>query len=488
MAARPDDPGRGLAFVLDGAVVVGPQRPEDLAHRPDRPLAVAVRRDAVADGQIGKHDQPLRDAAQLDRVVGQALQQRRHVGVHHGEPLADLVPHPCRHASSLPHQPDQHSPHDRSGHPNRSRSPRGSGMRSVDLRTRRGADVRPVDAAAFFDDELPAASPGTARSPSPVPASSGVRPFAIEVDGAGVDAAPRRRRRPARRRRRADDAAAVVRLDDDGLHDLVNDLRTPMGFFTGGDLDMPTGRLEDFLDWWVVLRSLLDGRPVHTRRRRRLRRPGRRAARPAPLVPHRRRPRRDGATSSPRPASSTSPGVFTEDEMAAVSADMDAAAAGYAPGDGRSWWARTADGDDRLVRMQYFQEHSPTTAGAARRRPPARASAGSPPTATEPGKPGANAQPRRGAGEADRHRRGHLRRARGTRTAASAATPTGAARSPSASRSPAPTPSRVSCASSPARTGRSSSRRSSGAASTCPSSTCRPAPATSPCTSAARCT
>ena len=44
----------------------------------------------------------------------------------------------------------------------------------------------------------------------------------------------------------------------------MHDVRTPMGFFTGGDLDLPPGRLEDTLDWWVVLRSLLDERPVHT--------------------------------------------------------------------------------------------------------------------------------------------------------------------------------------------------------------------------------
>ena len=28
---------------------------------------------------------------------------------------------------------------------------------------------------------------------------------------------------------------------------------------------MARGNLGDFLDWWVVLRSLIDGRPVHTR-------------------------------------------------------------------------------------------------------------------------------------------------------------------------------------------------------------------------------
>jgi hypothetical protein len=56
-------------------------------------------------------------------------------------------------------------------------------------------------------------------------------------------------------------------------------------------------------------------------------------------------------------------GVFNADEMAQVSADMDIAAPAYAPDDGRSWWARTADGTNRLVRMQGFDHHSATTAG-----------------------------------------------------------------------------------------------------------------------------
>ena len=66
-------------------------------------------------------------------------------------------------------------------------------------------------------------------------------------------------------------------------------------------------------------------------------------------------------------------GVFTEDEMAAVSADMDRAAPTYAPGDGRSWWARTDDGVDRLVRMQGFDAMSDTAAVARRRRAPGSA-------------------------------------------------------------------------------------------------------------------
>ena len=54
--------------------------------------------------------------------------------------------------------------------------------------------------------------------------------------------------------------------------------------------------------------------------------------------------------------------VFTTDEMAQVSADMDAALPRYHDGDGRSWWATTADGEERAVRLPRFQEESPATA------------------------------------------------------------------------------------------------------------------------------
>ena len=54
--------------------------------------------------------------------------------------------------------------------------------------------------------------------------------------------------------------------------------------------------------------------------------------------------------------------VFTTDEMAQISSDMDAALPRYHDGDGRSWWATTADGEARAVRLQRFQEESPATA------------------------------------------------------------------------------------------------------------------------------
>ena len=230
-------------------------------------------------------------------------------------------------------------------------------MISVDVRTRTANDVRSVDPSRFFGDELPGLLREHAGLAAPGAAELGVRPLAFDVDGqawtlsfdedfaiAEGDAA----------------ATAIVRLDGEGLDDLVNDLRTPMGFFTGGDLDMPRGRLEDFLDWWVVLRSVLDGRPVHT-------------AGAVTFVD------RDGAAldlqrafhldDEPEAIGSFLAeagfvhleNVFTEDEMRAVSEEMDAAMPDYAPGDNRSWWATTEDGTQRLVRMQYFHTASPTT-------------------------------------------------------------------------------------------------------------------------------
>jgi hypothetical protein len=230
---------------------------------------------------------------------------------------------------------------------------------SVDVRTRTAADVRSVDPAAFFSHELPALIADRARLALSGARELGVRPLALRIgdeawtlslDGDGFsisegDAS----------------AATLVRLTAEDLDDIVNDLRTPVGLFTGGELDLPRGRLEDFLDWWVVLRSLIDGRPVHTTGAVQfVDRDG------SPLALDRSfRPDDDPADIGVFLAEAGFvhlEGVFEPDEMQAVSDEMDAAMPDYAPGDRRSWWARTVDGDERLVRMQYFHEASPTTA------------------------------------------------------------------------------------------------------------------------------
>jgi Phytanoyl-CoA dioxygenase (PhyH) len=111
------------------------------------------------------------------------------------------------------------------------------------------------------------------------------------------------------------------------------------------------------LDWWVLIRAALDGTTPYV--------PGDRLDREMAAADDLRRTfRPDDPPAAMRAFLERAgylhvSGVFDPGEMAAVSADMDAAAPGYRRGDGRSWWAETADGQERLVRMLRFDEVSP---------------------------------------------------------------------------------------------------------------------------------
>jgi hypothetical protein len=232
-------------------------------------------------------------------------------------------------------------------------------MVSVDVRTRTASDVRAVDPTEFFEVDLPHLLGARERLAAPGARELAPRSLAFDVDGSSWTLAFDGTRFSVTPGNEA--AIALVRLEPPALADLVNDLVTPMTFFTAGELDMPRGRLDDFLDWWVVLRSLIDARLVHTR---------------GAVAFH----DRDGAPLDLgrvfEPGDDPDDvahflteagylhvaGVFDPDEMKAVSAEMDAAAHRYERDDGRSWWAHTRDGADRLVRMQYFHEESPRLA------------------------------------------------------------------------------------------------------------------------------
>jgi len=229
---------------------------------------------------------------------------------------------------------------------------------TLDWRSRYDADVRTVDVADFFEVELPQLAAERSDLAVPGALELGVTPLTFETPvGAWTISI-------------ADDAVriaggsgdgAVVRLDQDEVTDVVHDRRTPMTLLTAGTLDMPRGDLGDFLDWWVVLRSLIDGRRVHT-------------AGAVDFTASDGRPLdlRRSFTADDDPADMLHflaeagylhlSEVFTEQEMQHVSDEMDAAIPRYAPDDGRSWWATTANGERRLVRLQWFEEQSPTTA------------------------------------------------------------------------------------------------------------------------------
>ncbi len=52
-------------------------------------------------------------------------------------------------------------------------------------------------------------------------------------------------------------------------------------------------------------------------------------------------------------------GVFDDDEIAELSAETERLRAAALPDDGRSWWARTSDGEERCCRLNYANEGSP---------------------------------------------------------------------------------------------------------------------------------
>lgn len=230
-------------------------------------------------------------------------------------------------------------------------------MISLDFRTRSDDEVLAVDIVDFMERQLRELAAYRSELAVPGALELGARPFTIETPAGAwtlsID--------DVVRIERGSRGEGLVRLDADDLTDLIYDLRTPMTFFTAGCLEMPRGRLRDFLDWWVILRSLLDGRPVHTAGSVDFCYPD-----GDPLDLHSSFSSGDDETEMAQFLAEAGylhvAGVFTEEEMAQVSADMDDALPHYGPDDGRSWWARTADGERRPVRLQWFQEHSPTTA------------------------------------------------------------------------------------------------------------------------------
>jgi hypothetical protein len=227
---------------------------------------------------------------------------------------------------------------------------------TVDLRTRADGRIDPVDATRLFDGLLPEAF--EARPDAVTTPTRALRTLIVDVADDSwtltvVDGAARVVRgatEPAGGERRA-----RVRLTPQQAADLAVDQVSPIGLMTAGELDMPEGRIGHLLDWWLVLRAALDDDRVVAASEVEVASDLGRTFRidddPAELRAH----LEDAGYLHLR-------GVFDQGEMDRISADMDEARAAYAPDDGRSWWAGTADGTRQLVRMQAFDEHSPTAA------------------------------------------------------------------------------------------------------------------------------
>jgi ectoine hydroxylase-related dioxygenase (phytanoyl-CoA dioxygenase family) len=225
---------------------------------------------------------------------------------------------------------------------------------SVDFRTRRDDDPQTVTATEFFDEYLPTRF----VTETDIVASTerlDLRPVAVCVEDrtwivwreTGLQVAPASATTP--------DPVETWHLTEANLADVVTDQVTPVGLMTSNALVLDRQRIARVMDWWLVWRAILDGRTIYA--------PGeitvdadltRSFTLRDPVADMRAFLETNGYLHLRE--------VFDPAAMERISADMDTVAPTHTPDDGNSWWATLADGSRRVVRMQRFDDRSPTTA------------------------------------------------------------------------------------------------------------------------------
>jgi Phytanoyl-CoA dioxygenase (PhyH) len=228
--------------------------------------------------------------------------------------------------------------------------------RSVDTRTRPVGASSPVDAGAFWDGEWRDALARNGERAADDAARLGLPPLAIAVDG---DMWTLRRGERTLEVVPGRDAATLhVALDRDAFADLVYEHRTALGLVIGARVDGDPESNEAFCAWDPVLRSALDGRGVY--------RPGDVTMLDkidgSPLELDRRFRLGDHADEASQFLAEAGflllQGVFTDEEMDAVDADLARAVDAARPDDGESWWAATRAGERYPCRILEFARKS----------------------------------------------------------------------------------------------------------------------------------
>lgn len=229
-------------------------------------------------------------------------------------------------------------------------------MTTIDFRSRFDGDAPMLDPSNFVHehaDEL-ARQPGIEAGRSAV--RLGLAPLTFEVEGVALTLEPAN---DALAVRLGAGEALVVALDARAFSDLMQDVASTFALHMTGRAVIKRGSVDDFIAWEPVLRCLLDGRTVYE--------PGSIAFRDqegAPLELRRSFTLDDRSEEMGQFLAEAGflhvAAVFTESEMAQVSAELDDAIAAAERDDGASWWARTESDEWYASRILGFNQKSPT--------------------------------------------------------------------------------------------------------------------------------
>lgn len=226
---------------------------------------------------------------------------------------------------------------------------------SIDCRTRRHLDRKQLDRDAIFDSLIPEALSRNAELAARGLRYKNLPALTLSVGDRTVTLCERSGAMRLEAGHASDSATA--KLDYSALSDLVQDWTTTMGLAMNSRVKMTQGSFEHWIGWEPVLRALFDGRPVHE-------------AGAITLTDQdgkgldlsrafERDDDRDEISHFLHQAGFLHlRSVFTEAEMAAVSADLDVALGCARQDDGASWWAGDSKGVQQAVRVLFFQEQS----------------------------------------------------------------------------------------------------------------------------------
>ncbi len=226
---------------------------------------------------------------------------------------------------------------------------------SIDTRTRLLKDTRELARDEVFDAVLPDALAVHGDLAGRGVAYKQLPPLSLEVEGAGVTL--RESAGTLTASAGIDETGVVAALPADALSDLVQDAQSTMGLVMTSRVKITAGAINDWIGWEPALRALFDGRKVHeTGDVTFVDLDG--GALDLDRTFTRDDDREEVAHFLEQAGFLHLRGIFDDDEMAVIGADIDECIARATPDDGESWWAEDSDGVAQAVRVLFFYDKS----------------------------------------------------------------------------------------------------------------------------------